>query len=138
MEYLVTYFEKRNYWISRDMNKIILKLHIFWTAKILNLTQNNKWTLPFDTERDNDTIKQADTLMLGYPLNWNMSRDILKNDLEYYENKMSTRTPAMTYSFMAVGWKFAEKESEMFGAFEKSYNDYMRQPFKVYTIFVSL
>ena len=79
-------------------------------------------------------MKQADAIMLGYPLNFfdlNTSRDILENDLEYYKDKISTRTPAMTYSFMAVGWKYARKTDEMNEAFVKSYKDYMRQPFKV-------
>ena len=69
--------------------------------------------------------------MLGYPLNWNMSRDIMKNDLEFFEDRISSDTPAMTYGFMAVAWKFAEDRSKMETAFEKSYADYMKQPFKV-------
>lgn len=80
---------------------------------------------------ENNTIKQLDTLLLGYPLNWNMSRDILKNDLEYYEDRISDDTPAMTYGFMSVAWKFAEDRSKMVTTFEKSYQDYFVQPFKV-------
>ena len=79
----------------------------------------------------NRTVKQADTILLAYPLNWNMSRDILKNDLEYYEDRYALNTPAMTYSFMTVGFKFAEDPSKTRSYFLKSYQDYMVQPFKV-------
>ena len=79
----------------------------------------------------NRTIKQADTILLAYPLNWNMSRDIMKNDLEYYEDRYAVNSPAMTYSFMTVGFKFAEDDSRMRSYFQKSYQDYLLQPFKV-------
>lgn len=84
-------------------------------------------------QKTNRTIKQADTLLLGYPLNWNMSRDILKNDLQYYEDLIDERTPAMTYSFMTVAWKFAEQQSRTMSAFQMSYQNYLVQPFKVCT-----
>ena len=45
----------------------------------------------------NKTIKQADTILLTYPLAWNMSTDIMKNDLQYYEPFLQQETPAMTY-----------------------------------------
>ena len=79
----------------------------------------------------NNTIKQADTILLTYPLNWNMSRDIMRNDLEYYERLTSERTPAMTWSFFTVGWKWVDDESKMTAYFLKSYQDYVIQPFKV-------
>ena len=86
----------------------------------------------------NRTIKQADTILLGYPLNWNMSRDIYKNDLEYFEDRTDTRTPAMTYSFMTVGWKFVEDQSKAYAYFRQSYENYLIQPFKVCKIFLIL
>ena len=30
-------------------------------------------------------INQSDAILLTYPLNWNVSRDVMRNDLEYYE-----------------------------------------------------
>ena len=49
----------------------------------------------------NKTNKQADTIMLGWPLNWNMSRDIWRNDLEAYEVNNSKKK-LFTYAFFPV------------------------------------
>ena len=79
----------------------------------------------------NNTVKQADTIMLTYPLNWNMSREIMLNDLEYYELLTTPRTPAMTWSFFTVGWKWVNDNAKASAYFFKSYKDYLIQPFKV-------
>ena len=81
-------------------------------------------------EKDNE-IKQADTVMLNYPLNWNYSIDIMKNDLEFYEQLITDRTPAMTWSWFTIGFKWVNEESKMLSYFHKSYQDYIVQPFKV-------
>jgi len=76
-------------------------------------------------------IKQADTIMLNYPLNWNYSVDIMKNDLEFYELLMTDRTPAMTWSWFTIGFKWVAEYSKMRSFFLKSFQDYTIQPFKV-------
>ena len=76
-------------------------------------------------------IKQADTIMLGYPLNWNVSDDIRRHDLEFYESLTSQSTPAMTWSWFTIGWKSVNELNKMNNYFLKSYQDYLIQPFKV-------
>lgn len=76
-------------------------------------------------------IKQADTIMLTYPLNWNVSGDIMKNDLEMYETVTNDQSPAMTWSWFAIGWKWVNDRNKMNSYFLKSYQDYLIQPFKV-------
>ena len=76
-------------------------------------------------------IKQADTIMLTYPLNWNVSGDIMKNDLEMYETVTNDRSPAMTWSWFTIGWKWVNDRNKMNSYFLKSYQDYLIQPFKV-------
>lgn len=76
-------------------------------------------------------IKQADTIMLTYPLNWNVSGDIMKNDLEMYETVTNDRSPAMTWSWFTIGWKWVNDKNKMNSYFLKSYQDYLIQPFKV-------
>jgi trehalose/maltose hydrolase-like predicted phosphorylase len=78
-------------------------------------------------------IKQADTIMLGYPLNWNVSYDIRKHDLEVYETLTSKYTPAMTWSWFTIGFKFVNELNKMNSYFLKSYQDYTVQPFKIWT-----
>jgi trehalose/maltose hydrolase-like predicted phosphorylase len=86
----------------------------------------------FDASKD-APIKQADTIMLNYPLNWNYSADIMKNDLQYYELLITDRTPAMTWSWFTIGWKWVNEQSKMRSYFLKSYQDYIIQPFKIWT-----
>lgn len=42
-------------------------------------------------------VKQADTVMLGYPLGLPMSREIRRNDLEAYEAVTDPNGPAMAW-----------------------------------------
>lgn len=106
-------------------------------ALYLSLPYDNVKRLHFQHEGfehdKNNTVKQADTIMLTYPLNWNMSRDIMRNDLEYYELLTTPHTPAMTWSFFTVGWKWVDDEAKTNAYFLKSYQDYIIQPFKVWT-----
>lgn len=81
----------------------------------------------------NKTIKQASAIMLGYPLNFNMSSEIQKNDLEFYEQLITPRSPAMTQSFMTIGWKFINDKPKARAAFEESYENYVSQPFKIWS-----
>eukprot|EP00066_Takifugu_rubripes_P004399 XP_003967747.1 PREDICTED: acid trehalase-like protein 1 isoform X2 [Takifugu rubripes] len=49
-------------------------------------------------------VKQADTVMLGYPLGFQMPLEVRKNDLEVYEPVTDPNGPAMTWSMFAIGW----------------------------------
>ncbi len=46
----------------------------------------------------NETIKQADVVLLGFPLGFNMSAAVRKNDLEYY----GTIAQASQYEFKII------------------------------------
>jgi len=69
--------------------------------------------------------------MLNYPLNWNYSIDIMKNDLDFYLQMTSDRTPAMTWSWFTIGFKWVNEDSHTRTYFYRSYHDYIVQPFKV-------
>lgn len=88
----------------------------------------------FDPVKDRP-IKQADTIMLTYPLNWNVSIDIQKNDLEMYETLTNDGSPALTWSWFTIGWKWVNDKNRMNSYFLKSYQDYLIQPFKIWTEF---
>lgn len=60
----------------------------------------------YDLEADNGQSSQADTILLTFPLHWNMSEDIMKNDLDYYETVTSKDTPAMTPVFTLLAGKW--------------------------------
>ena len=60
-----------------------------------------------------------------------MSTDIMKNDLEYYETITHDNSPAMTWSFFTVGFKWVNDFSKRDSYFRKSYQNYIISPFKV-------
>jgi trehalose/maltose hydrolase-like predicted phosphorylase len=52
---------------------------------------------------DSMKAKQADTIMLSYPLGVDMPRTVRKNDLDYYAAHTGNG-PSMTWSMYAVGY----------------------------------
>ncbi|CAF2922839.1 unnamed protein product [Rotaria sp. Silwood2] len=81
----------------------------------------------------NATIKQADVVLLGFPLMWPMSKEVRRNDLLTYERLTRDDGPAMTWSMHAIGhlelndFELAEE------LFRRSYETYVRPPFNVWT-----
>ncbi|CAF3721880.1 unnamed protein product [Rotaria sordida] len=82
---------------------------------------------------ENATIKQADVVLLGFPLMWPMSKEVRRNDLLTYERMTRDDGPAMTWSMHAIGHlelKDFELAEELF---RRSYETYVRPPFNVWT-----
>ncbi|XP_062859596.1 protein-glucosylgalactosylhydroxylysine glucosidase [Trichomycterus rosablanca] len=63
-----------------------------------------KYHPEFDGYKMGSPVKQADTVLLGYPLGLPMSSEVRRNDLEFYEAVTDPHGPAMTWSMFAVGW----------------------------------
>ncbi|XP_062318449.1 protein-glucosylgalactosylhydroxylysine glucosidase isoform X1 [Osmerus eperlanus] len=63
-----------------------------------------KYHPEFDGYKKGHPVKQADTVMLGYPLGLPMTPEVRRNDLELYEAVTDPHGPAMTWSMFAVGW----------------------------------
>ena len=51
------------------------------------------------------TVKQADVILLGYPLMMNMSKDVLKNDLMVYEQVIYF----VTFNLLSRGCSICKK-----------------------------
>jgi len=73
----------------------------------------NRLRIPFDTARNvhleydgyqGALIKQADVVLLGYPLNWNMSQAVRANDANYYIERTDEFGPAMTWGMYAIAY----------------------------------
>ncbi|QBS40662.1 discoidin domain-containing protein [Nocardia sp. CS682] len=87
-------------------------------AAILGEPAPPEWTaiaehlrMPFDPARQifaqydgypGTSLKQADTVLLIYPLEWPMSREVSTNTLEYYAERTDPDGPAMTDSVHAI------------------------------------
>ncbi|XP_061077729.1 protein-glucosylgalactosylhydroxylysine glucosidase isoform X1 [Conger conger] len=69
-----------------------------------------KYHPEFDGYKKGVSVKQADAVLLGYPLGLPMSPEVRRNDLELYEAVTDPQGPAMTWSvfvvqsMFAVGW----------------------------------
>lgn len=62
-------------------------------------------------------VKQADAILLNFPLGVRMEPDALANDLAFYENVTDPNGPAMTWALFALNWMAAgdyERSAEMF------------------------
>jgi len=77
------------------------------------------------------TIKQADVVLLGFPLMYNMETETRKNDLSIYENVTRPTGPAMTWAMHTVGFLELDEMDKAESLFNRSYLSYMREPFKV-------
>eukprot|EP00048_Salpingoeca_helianthica_P015014 m.224641 g.224641 ORF g.224641 m.224641 type:complete len:696 (-) comp16518_c0_seq1:156-2243(-) len=117
-------------------------------ARVLGLTPDPIWedvaariVVLFDEEQNfhpeykgyhNETIKQADVVLLGYPLGYNMSADVRRNDLLYYAKVTSNDGPAMTWGMHAIGFVDLGDRATAAGLFNRSFAN-TQAPFDVWT-----
>ena len=76
------------------------------------------------------SIKQADAILLGFPLNQKMERDVRYSDLQIYKPVTDSDGPAMSWAMFSIGYgdvgSFQERD-EMFQRSQKN----TQQPFHV-------
>ncbi|CAF1270300.1 unnamed protein product [Adineta steineri] len=122
-----------------------------YVSCITNKTVPQKWLdiasnlyFPFDNSTQdyleydgfnlkNTTIKQADVVLLGFPLMWQMSDVVRRNDLLAYEPLTRTDGPAMTWSMYSIGFTELGDFDKADQLFRRSYQSYVRSPFNVWT-----
>jgi hypothetical protein len=100
-----------------------------------------KMKIPFDAERNyhpefdgyqpGETIKQADVVLLGFPLMYVTDPVVRRNDLDIYENVTRVDGPAMTWSMHAIGHLESGEEAKGAAMLNRSYQPYLIEPFKV-------
>ncbi|NWV03659.1 PGGHG glucosidase, partial [Ptilonorhynchus violaceus] len=118
-------------------------------ARDLRLPAPEEWEeragkikVPFDEERKyhpeydgyspGEPVKQADVVLLGFPLMHPMSAEVRRNDLEMYEAVTDPAGPAMTWSMFAVGWLELKELQRARIQLEKCFSN-ITEPFKVWT-----
>ncbi|XP_034626369.1 protein-glucosylgalactosylhydroxylysine glucosidase isoform X1 [Trachemys scripta elegans] len=104
-----------------------------------------KVKVPFDAARNyhpeydgyspGKQVKQADVVLLGYPMMYPMSSEVRRNDLEMYEPVTELDGPAMTWSMFAVGWMELKEIQRAQSQLNKCFNN-ITEPFKVRQIWV--
>lgn len=118
-------------------------------AKDLGLPIPKQWLevadkikVPFDSEQNfhpefdgyerGEEVKQADVVLLGYPVPFPLRPDTRRKNLETYEAVTSPRGPAMTWSMFAVGWMELKDPSRAQVHLSRSFAN-VTEPFKVWT-----
>ncbi|XP_070540415.1 protein-glucosylgalactosylhydroxylysine glucosidase-like [Ptychodera flava] len=79
------------------------------------------------------TVKQADVILAGFPLMWNVGQDVRKNDLDVYEQVTDPLGPAMTWGMFAIGHIELRQYNKAADLFKRSYSRYVREPYKIWT-----
>lgn len=78
-------------------------------------------------------IKQADTVLVGYPLMFPMNRSTRENDLKLYCNATRSNGPAMTFSMYAINYLDVKDEPKANEMLRKSFEPHVRRPFNVWS-----
>ncbi|XP_057173312.1 protein-glucosylgalactosylhydroxylysine glucosidase isoform X1 [Ursus arctos] len=86
----------------------------------------------FDGYQPGEEVKQADVVLLGYPIPFHLSPHIRRKNLEIYEAVTSPKGPAMTWSMFAVGWMELKDPWRARDLLERSFAN-IAEPFKVWT-----
>uniref|UniRef100_UPI003AAA9432 protein-glucosylgalactosylhydroxylysine glucosidase isoform X1 n=2 Tax=Centroberyx gerrardi TaxID=166262 RepID=UPI003AAA9432 len=94
--------------------------------------EESKYHPEYDGYIKGHPVKQADTVMLGYPLGLTMSPEIRRNDLEAYEPVTNPHGPAMTWGMFAVGWLELGEAERAQHLLQKCFSN-IQEPFQVWS-----
>ena len=86
----------------------------------------------FEGYKEGAKVKQADVILLGFPLLINMSVEVRENDLRFYETVTDPDGPAMTKAMFSIGWLDIGEEEKAERSFTQGYGN-VQEPFKVWT-----
>jgi trehalose/maltose hydrolase-like predicted phosphorylase len=80
-----------------------------------------------------ELIKQADVVLLAYPLGMEMTPEVQRANLDFYSAVTDTGGPAMTWGMHSIGYRdlMDLEKAEYF--FEKSFADHLTPPFNVWS-----
>lgn len=79
-------------------------------------------------------IKQADVALIGFPQQYEMAASTRRNDLTIYENATRPDGPAMTWAMHTIGFLDLNDVTKAAELFDKSFRNYIREPFKVHIL----
>lgn len=91
-----------------------------------------KYHPEFDGYTQGTEVKQADTVLLGYPLGMSMTPEVRQNDLEIYEAVTDPLGPAMTWGMFAVGWLELGEDEKAQQLLQKCFKN-IQKPFQVWS-----
>jgi hypothetical protein len=80
-----------------------------------------------------NVVKQADVVLLHYPLGMQMTEEMQKADLEYYSTRTDTHGPAMTWGMHSIGYLDLKEYDQASKFFNMSFQDNLQAPLQVWT-----
>lgn len=78
-------------------------------------------------------VKQADVVLLHYPLGMDMTSEVLRADLDYYSKRTDPAGPAMTWGMHSIGYRDLLDLDLAALYFDKSFSDNINKPFNVWS-----
>ncbi|XP_036962943.1 protein-glucosylgalactosylhydroxylysine glucosidase isoform X1 [Acanthopagrus latus] len=94
--------------------------------------QESQYHPEFDGYIKGHPVKQADAVMLSYPLDLPMSPEVRRNDLAAYEPVTDPSGPAMTWSMFAIGWMELGEAEKAQSLLQKCFKN-IQAPFQVWS-----
>ena len=119
------------------------------SAELVGRKPDKKWievannlvirTFPDGTVREHDTyqgetIKQADVNLIGFPLDVITDKEIVHQNLGYYEDRITPSGPNMSYAMFAGAAARTGDREKALRLFEKALLPYKKGPFKVLSL----
>ncbi|XP_063801146.1 protein-glucosylgalactosylhydroxylysine glucosidase isoform X2 [Pseudophryne corroboree] len=86
----------------------------------------------YDGYKIGEEVKQADAVLLGFPLMFPMTPEQRRNDLKIYEAVTDPGGPAMTWSMFAIGFMELREITIAQQQIQKSFAN-ITEPFKIWT-----
>ena len=105
------------------------------TARRLSLQydQERDYHPQFEGYQPGTEIKQADTVLAGYPLMYAMNQTTRLNDLNMYESVTDVGGPAMTWGMYSIGYLELGNTEKAAELFRRSYEPFYHKPFYVWS-----
>ncbi|GAB1601264.1 protein-glucosylgalactosylhydroxylysine glucosidase-like, partial [Argonauta hians] len=99
---------------------------------VLPFDSKLKYHPEYDGYIQGETVKQADVILLGFPLMMDMPTDVRFNDLLQYADVSDKGGPAMTWSMFSIAWLELGNTLLAETFFEKNFKNVM-EPFKLWS-----
>ncbi|XP_062823571.1 protein-glucosylgalactosylhydroxylysine glucosidase isoform X1 [Anolis carolinensis] len=93
--------------------------------------KNRHYHPEYDGYCPGESVKQADVVLLGFPVMHPMDPEVRRNDLEIYEPVTDPQGPAMTWSMFAVGWLELKETERAQHQLNKCFSN-ITEPFKIW------
>lgn len=86
----------------------------------------------FDIKNSSSFVKQADTVLINFPLMYPMPNNVKRNDFLYYENCTDLDGPAMAHSMFTIELLGVGAKSLACKEFQNSFEN-IKETFKVWS-----